>query len=195
MMKYEDIIVKNNDQIPTDFKEVEKILNDLGEMWLVKNSLYFGKIENPGELKIVKIDVNKDTFLETVISYTNKYVTILVKDDVIVDTCYSEASRSIVDIYLLLKTYFPDTTLQEVYDSVLGNENCVFQYCGTIQRVVYYLVCQYDFECLYDDDDNCIEEFEATDELGNRVFKQFFLTGNYSNYEINGVEYKLNQYD
>lgn len=51
------------------------------------------------------------------------------------------AHRSIIDIFLLSKYYFPDCTLRTVIKALysLGDDNICTQICGTIYRRVYEL--------------------------------------------------------
>lgn len=53
-------------------------------------------------------------------------------------TCYPKRYRSLVDIFLIAKTYFPDVTLEQVASAILYYPYLCTGICSTLRRRVYF---------------------------------------------------------
>lgn len=210
-MLYSDIkVMKTNPELAAckTLEEIEKLI-DFGEMWLTGTKLIFDEFANDPVpvtleelkntlLKAIRIDRtariethidDKEYFLKNIFSFTNNYHTYLInKEKEIISVCCADAYRSILDLYLLTKTYFKDTTLREVYTSILSNPDVGGHRCQDVDRIVY----ANDLDRFVDYDDD-IFEMDFEDELGVGIYKKMVLE--YDDYYVicTGVDYSINK--
>ena len=88
-------------------------------------------------------DCIEDFLHNFIVSYNRKHATITVSKDISLQTSITVSSsaarhRSLTDMFLITKYYFPEATLREVihYFWKMG-ENIEYQTCGTVNRRVY----------------------------------------------------------
>lgn len=197
-MIYDNIVIKNYRKHSKTLSTLEKELDELGKIYFIKEGYCYGGLSsNYTIIKEDEIRSDKNNFLNNILDFTNNHGTVLFKDGVKVATCNPNAYRSIIDLYLLSKTYFPDTTLKEVYNALLSNPIYLFNHCRYIDRVVYYEDEEYysDLESdNYDGEygDNFTHTINLMDELGTRVEKIFHINSEDDcNRICERVEYKL----
>ena len=95
-------------------------------------------------------------FLKEIFQLSKKYNTVTNNNFVNSTVCVTFCSnRSLGDIFLLAKYYFPNTTLKEVRETLLSTPKLVGWYCLTINDFVYNVVKlakydQYELNTEYD---------------------------------------------
>lgn len=92
------------------------------------------------DYQLTENDENLEDFIHNFLMvYNQKYPTVS-QNNRDVNQCRRGAHRSLIDIFLVSKYYFPDCTLEEVKNALYSNgENLVYQTCSTVNRRVYEL--------------------------------------------------------
>ncbi len=154
----------NEERLKTNFlKDVNKNLMNYGNKLLKKEGLY--KFRNY-EIKTNNIPLNifiKNFFID----YNYSYNTVNKKNKVI---CATGRRRSLGDIYLICKYYYPNCTIIEVFKELiallnLGNINT--QKCSDIRKYVFYSNRASSHRSLY----NCVEYFNVQITMSELISK------------------------
>ncbi len=154
----------NEERLKTNFlKDVNKNLINYGNKLLKKEGLY--KFKNY-EIKTNNIPLNmfiKNFFID----YNYSYNTVNKRNKVI---CTTGRRRSLGDIYLICKHYYPNCTIIEVFKELvallnLGNINT--QKCSDIRKYVFYSNRASSHRSLY----NCVEYFNVQITMSELISK------------------------
>lgn len=101
------------------------------------------KHESENFLEIPK-DITLKQFIHTLVrQYNYKYDTVFVKNEYSTRVqCFSGKRRSLGDIYLICKHYYPNCKIEEVLSiliNLLQNKEIYGSYCSTIHKYVFHL--------------------------------------------------------
>lgn len=89
-------------------------------------------------------DENLEDFIHNFLAVYNRMHKTAFLSDLDSAQCLAGRHRSLVDIFLICKHYFPDCTLKEVRDSLYSlGDNLCYQLCSTVHRRVYELKIKY----------------------------------------------------
>lgn len=92
------------------------------------------------EFTLTEFDDNLEDFIHNFLArYNAKYETTTL-DDLTGKQCDKGRLRSLIDIFLICKYYFPQCTLEEVKIALYNNDDILSsQVCGTVHRRVYWI--------------------------------------------------------
>ena len=187
-MVYQDIITGNRIIKCKTIKEIEDKIRDLGNMWLTRNETSYGKFLSSEIDRILLNEMDspsKEQFLTDLLMLMEKTVTVLEKDGVIISHCKKHSYRSILDCFLVAKTYFPETSLEEVYHTILGSKTVYISHCSNVRRVVYSNEMPQVFAEPY------LLYREFTDELGVTLKRWTLTDKNDTSYHVTRMKVEL----
>lgn len=110
----------------------------------INGYLALAKKHEPQNFLEIPKDITLQQFIKTLVrQYNYKYDTVFVKNDYSTRIqCFSGKRRSLGDIYLICKHYYPNCKIEEVLSiliNLLQNKEIYGSYCTTIHKYVFHL--------------------------------------------------------
>ena len=116
-----------------------------GKTWEEREKLILAKCKPLAirEFSLTEFDDTLEDFIHNFLArYNGKYTTAEITEKGISGTtqCSYGKLRSLIDIFLICKHYFPECTLKEVKTALYANLGVLSSHvCGTIRRRVYWI--------------------------------------------------------
>lgn len=114
----------------------------LGGSWVDRENIILSKCKTLviKDYSLTEFDNTLEDFIHNfLVSYNQKYKTASL-GDLGRDQCSTGRLRSLADIFMICKHYFPSCTLEEVKDALYANINMLStQVCSTIHKRVYWI--------------------------------------------------------
>lgn len=110
----------------------------------INGYLALAKRYDPEDFLEISKDITLQQFIKTLVrQYNYKYDTVFVKNEYSTRVqCFSGKRRSLGDIYLICKHYYPNCKIEEVLSiliNLLQNKEIYGSYCTTIHKYVFHL--------------------------------------------------------
>ena len=110
----------------------------------INGYLALAKKHEPENFLEIPKDITLQQFIKTLVrQYNYKYDTVFVKNDYSARVqCFSGKRRSLGDIYLICKYYYPNCRIEEVLTiliNLLQERKIYGSYCSTINKYVFHL--------------------------------------------------------